>query len=240
MKVSVDKLIPKGTDFNPYISSSPYLVRNRLLHGIFKHIDKLHGKLLDFGCGAKPYKNIINVSEYIGLDFPSEGHDHSNEAIDVFYDGKSIPFEDNSFDSIFSSEVFEHVFNLEDMLKELFRVLKPEGIILITCPFAIGEHEQPNDYARYTSFALKHMMCKAGFDVIHYEKLGGSIDAIIQLRLTYFQRNIMPNFEKIPLFRNLLRKLTNTYLNTYANVHGKIFPLSDDLYLNNLIICKKP
>lgn len=240
MKSKVDKLIPLGSDFNPYISSSPYLVRNRLLYGIYKHVDKLHGKLLDFGCGAKPYKNIINVDEYIGLDFPSEGHDHSNEIIDVIYDGKTIPFGDNSFDSIFSSEVFEHVFNLEEILIELFRVLKPGGIILITCPFAIGEHEQPNDYARYTSFALKHLMRKTGFNVIHYEKLGGSIDAITQLRLTYFQRNIMPYFEKIPILRSILRKITNTLLNTFANVHRKVFPLSDDLYLNNLIVCEKP
>ena len=98
MEKSINCLIPRGSDFNPHISASPYLVRNRLLHGLFKHINKLNGRLLDFGCGAKPYQNIINVREYIGLDFPSEGHDHSNELIDVFYDGKNIPFENNSYE----------------------------------------------------------------------------------------------------------------------------------------------
>jgi SAM-dependent methyltransferase len=240
MEKSINFLIPRGSDFNPHISASPYLVRNRLLHGLFKHINKLNGRLLDFGCGAKPYQNIINVREYIGLDFPSEGHDHSNELIDVFYDGKNIPFENNFFDSIFSSEVFEHVFNLEEVLLELFRVLKPGGIILVTCPFAIGEHEQPNDFARYTSFALNHIMTRGGFEVIHYEKLGGSIDAIVQLRLNYFQKNIMPYFEKVPVLRSLLRKGTNTCMNIYANIVGKLLPKSDDLYLNNLIICRKP
>jgi hypothetical protein len=83
------------------------------------------------------------------------------------------------------------------------------------------------------------MMQKSGFEVVHYEKLGGSIDAIVQLRLTYFQRNIMPFFEKIPILRSLIRKTTNTWMNIYANIHGKIFPLSDDLYLNNLIVCRK-
>ncbi|MFM2231971.1 MAG: hypothetical protein RJB31_672, partial [Bacteroidota bacterium] len=144
------------------------------------------------------------------------------------------------FDSIFSSEVFEHVFNLDEVLHELFRVLKPGGIILITCPFVIGEHEQPNDFARYTSFALKHIMVKGGFEVIHYEKLGGSIDAIVQLRLTYFQKNIMPYFEKIPVLRSILRKGVNTLLNVYANISGKLLPKSDELYLNNLIVCRKP
>lgn len=240
MEKSINFLIPRGSDFNPHTSASPYLTRNRLLHGISRHINKLNGKLLDFGCGSKPYKNLINVEEYIGLDFPSEGHDHSNELIDVFYDGKTIPFGDNSFDSIFSSEVFEHVFNLDEVLNELFRVLKPGGIILITCPFVIGEHEQPNDFARYTSFALKHIMVKSGFEVIHYEKLGGSIDAIVQLRLTYFQKNIMPYVEKIPVLRSLLRKGVNTLLNVYANLSGRLLPKSDELYLNNLIVCRKP
>lgn len=240
MEKSINFLIPRGSDFNPHISASPYLTRNRLLHGISRHINKLNGKLLDFGCGSKPYKNLINVEEYIGLDFPSEGHDHSNELIDVFYDGKNIPFGDNFFDSIFSSEVFEHVFNLDEVLNELFRVLKPDGIILITCPFVIGEHEQPNDFARYTSFALKHIMVKSGFEVIHYEKLGDSIDAIVQLRLTYFQKNIMPYVEKIPVLRSLLRKGVNTLLNVYANLSGRLLPKSDELYLNNLIVCRKP
>ena len=83
-------------------------------------------------------------------------------------------------------------------------------------------------------------MQNAGFNVVHYEKLGGSIDAITQLRLNYFQRNIMPRFEQIPVVRSIIRKTTNICMNTYANLHRKIFPLADDLYLNNLIICKKP
>jgi SAM-dependent methyltransferase len=240
MKSSINYSIPKGSDFNPEIGSTLYLFRNRLLAGIHKHAGCLNGKLLDFGCGAKPYKNIINVDEYIGLDFPSEGHDHSNESIDVFYDGSIIPFDDKTFDSIFSSEVFEHVFNLQDITKELFRVLKPGGVILITCPFAIGEHEKPNDFARYTSFAIKHIMTKAGFEIVHYEKLGGNIDAIVQLRLIYFQNHIMPFFEKIPVLRNILRKATNYFMNIYANLHTKLFPIADDLYLNNLIICRSP
>jgi hypothetical protein len=83
-------------------------------------------------------------------------------------------------------------------------------------------------------------MVKGGFEVIHYEKLGGSIDAIVQLRLTYFQKNIMPHFEKIPVLRSVLRKGVNTLMNVYANISGKLLPKSDELYLNNLIICRKP
>ncbi|MBK8300784.1 MAG: methyltransferase domain-containing protein [Chitinophagaceae bacterium] len=71
-----------------------------------KNASSLEGKMMDFGCGTKPYKPLLQTSkEYIGVDYNGEGHSHKNEQIDVMYDGKTIPFEDNTFDSILSTEV---------------------------------------------------------------------------------------------------------------------------------------
>lgn len=53
---------------------------------------------------------------------------------DVFYDGENIPFLDQSFDSILATEVLEHVLNLDDVLKEFNRILKPGGLILASAP----------------------------------------------------------------------------------------------------------
>jgi len=53
----------------------------------------LSGKLLDFGCGRKPYKHLFSFDEYIGLDIVESGHNHEDEEIDVYYDGTKIPFE---------------------------------------------------------------------------------------------------------------------------------------------------
>jgi ubiquinone/menaquinone biosynthesis C-methylase UbiE len=80
---------------------------------------------MDFGCGKKPYKEIFGFDEYIGVDIEVSGHDNTQHDIDVFWDGKSLPFADNTFDSILASEVFEHVFELDAVLDELRRVLKP-------------------------------------------------------------------------------------------------------------------
>lgn len=230
--------VPK--DFQPKIAFPAYLVRKRLLEGITRASDQLSGKMLDFGCGSKPYKSLFkNVERYIGLDFENPGHSHANEQIDYFYDGHTIPFEDNFFDSIFSSEVFEHVFNLEQILPELHRTLRPGGIIVVTCPFAICEHEVPNDFARYSSFALMHLFRKAGFEIISHHKLGSSIEVITQLLIMYIHINIAPIFRKIPVVRSGFRLFTNVFLNLWALVLNKILPRGDELYLNNLIICKK-
>tara|TARA_B110000211_G_scaffold177490_1_gene200640 strand:- start:314 stop:625 length:312 start_codon:yes stop_codon:yes gene_type:complete len=87
---------------------------------------------------SKPYKSTFKVDEYIGLDTHNSGYLHINENIDVLHDGKKIPFHDNYFDHIFSSKLLEHVFNINETMSELNCVLKLNGKILITLPFAWG------------------------------------------------------------------------------------------------------
>ena len=53
------------------------------------------------------------------------------------------------------NQVLEHVFNPDDFVREIARVLKPGGALLLTVPFVWNEHEQPYDYARYSSFGLR-------------------------------------------------------------------------------------
>ena len=228
-----------AADFKPSITQPHYLIRNRLLEAITSLAGQLNGRMMDFGCGQKPYYSLFNVDQYIGVDFENPGHSHANEAIDVFYDGKTIPFEKEHFDSIFSSEVFEHIFNLPDILKELNRVLKVDGLMLITCPFSFCEHEVPNDFARYTSFALKHLLQQNGFEIVHQVKTGNSIEAISQLQLTYIHQHITPVVRKVPVVRSVFRFVTYTSINIGALVLGKIFPAGKDLYMNNVVLCRK-
>lgn len=102
----------------------------------------MEGSVLDFGCGAKPYVNLFcNCTKYVGLDINKSGHDHKNENIDVFYDGEHIPFDDESFDNVFSSEVFEHIAKPELIIPEIKRVLKKGGYMLVTVPFVQKAYE---------------------------------------------------------------------------------------------------
>jgi hypothetical protein len=63
------------------------------------------------------------------------------------------------------SEVFEHVFNLDQLLQEINGVLSSGGKPAFTCPFVWEEHEQPYDFERYSSFALKHIVEKMGLEL---------------------------------------------------------------------------
>ncbi|MGV3528460.1 MAG: class I SAM-dependent methyltransferase [Flavisolibacter sp.] len=229
--------------FNPGLSHPYYFIRKGLYQKIRQYAPQLQGSLLDFGCGSKPYHSLFeNVSEYIGVDFESEGHDHRNEQIDVFYDGKTIPFPDNHFDSIFSSEVLEHIFNPGEILPELNRVLKNSGKILITCPFVWNEHEVPVDFARYTQFALKDMLEKNGFRVLQIDKSGDFTAAIYQMKMVYFNEHFFPSLPvlgKIKFFRTNLLPLINPLLNAWFALWHALLPKRKDLYLNNIVLAEK-
>jgi len=218
--------IPKG--FNPPITEPAYLMRKRLLKTLLKYIPQLSGSIMDFGCGSKPYRSLFDVKEYIGLDFHGQGHSHENELIDVYYDG------------VFSSEVFEHVFNLEHILVELNRVLKHGGKLLITCPFAICEHEVPNDFARYTSYGLKDLLQRNGFEIITFEKAGTAVESMSQIFISYFYSNILrKTLGKIPVVRTAAKIFFIPILNILCIIFNAILPRSNDLYMNNVVLAIK-
>ena len=152
-----------GLFINPF-----YFARKGLYKNVSELIPKLNGKLLDIGCGTKPYETLCkNVNKYIGLEIDDEGN-RQHRFADIFYDGKTIPCEDKEFDSILSNQVFEHVFNPNEFLKEVNRVTKMGGVFLMTVPFVWDEHEQPYDYARYSSFGLNHILTENGFEIIEH------------------------------------------------------------------------
>lgn len=229
--------------FFPPIHNKLYLIRRGLYFGIAKHAGTLTGRMMDFGCGQKPYRDLFsNVSEYIGVDFEGEGHSHENEQIDVFYDGKTIPFPDNSFDSVLSTEVFEHIFNLEDVLNEINRVMKPGGRLLITCPFFWGLHEVPVDFARYTPYALKSILEKKGFKILALEKSGNSISTISQLKILDGPPRLFNNKITRLLGLGQLSDLIYTlYKNITSNLKNRshLYNNNSAIYLNNVVLAEK-
>lgn len=226
-------------EFQPSVFHPYYFIRRGLVSKIRQYKDVLHGKLLDFGCGSKPYKTLFNVKEYIGVDFVNEGHPHDNEQIDIFYDGKTIPVASDHFDSALSSEVFEHVFNLEEVLSELHRVLKSGATLLVTCPFMWKEHEVPNDFARYTQFALKHLLTKHGFRVETLDKSGNFVEVIFQLQVLYFYDNWYPKVRKIPVANFLFRCIFIALPNLAGRLFSKILPAKKQMYFNNIVVATK-
>ena len=214
-----------------------YLVRLNVLEAVRENVPKLGHRILDFGCGSKPYEELFAGKDYVGVDIAVSGHSHVNSKIDFFYDGEKLDFPDNSFDSIFTTEVLEHLFRPDPLLREMLRVLRPGGTIFLTTPFLWPEHEKPYDYARYSTFGLKALLEKNGFEQVTVERRGHAFEGICALSLCYAMDKLL-----FPV--RYLSRLTAigwcTFFNLSAIIGRNILPSWPDLYLNNIALAKKP
>ena len=220
-----------GILINPF-----YIARKGLFKNISSYAKFVNGNVLDVGCGQKPYQHVFKTASYIGMDIEQSGHNHQNENIDVFYDGKTFPFEKNKFDNALTNQVFEHVFNPEEFLSEITRVLKPGGHLLITVPFVWDEHEQPYDYARYSSFGLTHVLRKNGFEVMSLTKSANDFGVIAQLTVLFFYKKLV---SKNRLLNFIMILFLLSPITLMGVVLSKILPSSTDLYLDNVVLAKK-
>ena len=219
------------------VISPVYIVRRGLFKAILDFSPAIRGRVLDLGCGKKPYESIfMNITSYTGVDVQVSGHDHFDSRIDVFYDGRALPFANGIFDSVVSFEVFEHIFNIDEVLAEVLRVLKPGGQFLISIPFAWEEHEAPYDFARYTSFGIEHVLRKAGFENVQTVKSTTALLAMAQLLIAYLAKYVSPQtylaaigFQLLIIFPiNIISILINAAL-----------PKRYGYFCNCVVICKK-
>jgi len=118
---------------------------------------KLTGKVVDIGGARKPdYYDYIDVTEaYI------EPLDGLISGIDFEVD--DLPYGVATVDSIVCCNLLEHIFDYNRLMKEMYRVLKPNGAMLGFVPFWTGFHPDPFDYFRYTHQALEKIVTDAGF-----------------------------------------------------------------------------
>lgn len=218
-----------GLIVNPF-----YIARKGLYNNLSSLGHKITGKTLDVGCGTKPYEKLFNHSTYVGLEFDT-GIDSEKKVADYYYNGKIFPFKESEFDSVVTNQVLEHVFNPDEFLGEINRVLKTDGKLLLTVPFVWDEHEQPYDYARYSSFGLKSLLNKNGFEIIESRKSVNDFRVIAQLFNAYVYKITRKNF----MLKNLSLILIIAPVTIIGTLFSKILPINNDLYLDNIILVKK-
>lgn len=219
-----------GVFINPF-----YIARSGLRDAITEVAPMLTGRLLDVGCGSKPYQSLFSVDSYIGLDIDNE-LSRKRGIADHLYDGKLFPFSDESFDSVLCNQVLEHVFNPDEFLKEIARVLKPGGKLLLTVPFVWDEHEQPYDFARYSSFGLRALIEKQGLNVVFYKKLGGDASILFQLANAYLFK-VTQNWSRP--FKLLLTVSVMAFINVLGVLACRLLPRNPDLFLDHAIVAEK-
>lgn len=224
-----------GIFVNPF-----WLCRRELALALSDLAPRLTGTVLDFGSGSQPYRPLLkNCSSYVSLEYDTP-QNREHKVANIFYDGQSIPVDDNSYDGVLSTQTLEHVPNPDIIVAEWARVLKEGGMLLITMPFMWPEHEMPYDFQRYSSGGLRLLLEKSGFEIVEQRRLLSDCRAPAQLFLAWIFDSILVKCRP-KVLRFILIPLLCTPISILATALAAVSPKNSNTYLDNLVLarCKK-
>lgn len=238
--MSRQESLPRLNDWHVKSKDPHYIHYYFLVTDIKEALEKYaKGFFLDLGCGNKPYETIYNklTSKQTGCDVLQS----DKNRVDVICPATDLKFDDSSFDSILCTQVLEHVYDHHTVIKEIHRVLKPNGHIILTVPFAWELHEEPYDYFRFTKHALKNLFEEAGLEVDLIKSNGGKWAAIYQLR----NNMLYHSFRTQKTFLNKLKKILFMELRlTQLRNHFAIWldkKFRNEIFtLNYIVVAHKP
>ncbi|MFH1761282.1 MAG: class I SAM-dependent methyltransferase [bacterium] len=152
--------------------------------------------VLVVGSGKDPYRKLFRKSlQYICLDIiPEKG------ITNVIGDALNMPLISSSFDCVFASEVMEHLSDPIIFVKEIFRVLKSDGTVILTVPFLFHQHSDPYDFWRPTYGSLVKIF--AAFKEVSVMTQGNRLHVIADLITTSFYP--IPVFFPLRFFNHVL------------------------------------
>jgi SAM-dependent methyltransferase len=153
----------------PARGESLYLHLSDALLAMQRAVDSIEVKpgsrILDFGAGTSPYDFLFPNSKYLKADITPD------TAPDLLITDGELTEEDESFEVILSTQVLEHVYDPQKYLREVYRLLKPQGKFLLALPCLYEDHKCPNDYQRWMRQGLERDLKNAGFKKVRIYKV---------------------------------------------------------------------
>jgi SAM-dependent methyltransferase len=151
------------------------------LAALYQDLIRAHarGRLLDLGCGKVPLyatyrEHVVDVT---CVDWG--GTLHQSPHLDLDQDlNQGIALPDASFDTVLATDLLEHIERPEVLFASIARVLRPDGVLILTVPFLYGLHEVPHDFHRYTEYKLAGFCRDQGLDVVDLRPYGGAFEVL--------------------------------------------------------------
>jgi len=191
-----------------------------------------HGTVLDLGAGKLPFRSALQavVDQYISLDLTREHPD-----LNLIANGEQLPLKADSIDVVFSSQVMEHVPHPWCFMQEITRVLKPEGVLILSVPFMFYIHGAPHDYYRYTPYAVRTLVLENGLKIECLITIGGLFAFVAQ----FVQTLLLGATYLVPVIREVgwaFNRLINMVVSGLDRTLGQ----ADRFPQNVLVVARKP
>jgi ubiquinone/menaquinone biosynthesis C-methylase UbiE len=148
-------------------------------------------RILDAGAGELKYKHLCSHLIYVSQDFAQydgkgdgqglQTGEWDQTRLDIVSDISNIPEPDESFDAVMCVEVLEHLPYPVDALRELARLLKPDGYLILTAPFCSLTHFAPYFYQTgYSRYFYEYWLEKYNFEVVELQHNGNYFEYLAQ------------------------------------------------------------
>jgi SAM-dependent methyltransferase len=217
--------LPRLSSFQVGPSHAWFLHYRSLFADLQKTARLARGRMLDIGCGNKPFEEVFreSVSAHFGCDVVQS----SESRADVICSATDLPFKDESFGTVLITQVIEHVADHQAMLREAFRVLEGNGVLILSGPMYWPLHEEPHDFFRFTEHGFRFILQKIRFESIKIVNNGGKWALCGQV---------------------IIHTISNTRLNRPILIRGinRLFAFLDDTHpsrdnpMNYVVVAKKP
>ena len=145
--------------------------------------------VLDAGAGVLSHHGLFRSQRYLSLDITRDFQPLLQGDI------CALPIKDQALEAVVCSQVLEHLPQPGQAIKEMWRVLKLDGIALVSVPFFYPVHTTDSkygDYYRWTEFGLREMLNQNGFGTVSIYYKGGLFSAMVEAMTHSFVQWIKP------------------------------------------------
>ncbi len=217
----IDSIIKKFFKKNSMAGTRNEATRLEWLEATLKKIP-IGSRILDAGAGELAQKKFCSHLNYVSQDFGQyngtgdnkglQMKEWDNSKLDIVSDITAIPEPDKSFDAIMCVEVFEHIPDPISAIKEFSRLLRQDGLLIITAPFCSLTHFAPyHFYTGFNRYFYEKHLTDNGFEILEITENGNFFEYVAQelLRLQFsskkYARTNISIFDKMAIMKLVLK-----------------------------------
>jgi len=159
--------------------------RHYLLKLVRKHLPLLKGTVVDLGGKRGTIIDETQVVRYYILNIAREAQP------DILALFPQIPLMSSSVDAVICTETLEYIYEFNKFLEEIYRILKPGGVFILSFPFLHPFHKDfQSDFYRFSESLIRYVFKKIGLEIMFFERMGSFPAVIYDLVRHYFSYRI--------------------------------------------------